>query len=663
MSSSDSPAVQPHPASPPLIPTPFATRTPSSAAPSTPSTAHCTPLTDAATFTPRSTPSTAFTTPETSQSLDGWRPLKPVGSKAAAVPTGFEYLDGAFKSETGERESRSFEWQGYADASSLTGTPTVYKRHLGPTEVSYYLGSRGEGIEGGVNDMYLHLGLKTRSALLNPDRVLDVWTELVKRHTLLASRVEFEDYYDVQFVYEPPANPSEARNKAASLLDLRTGQDGKALLDAYLNGPRTLSDRRLAYLLVSTPEATFSSSDPTTEQEYDVFFFATHFIGDGMALHTTADEFFSLLTSESAFPLSPAPTALAPAMESKLLGSASWGKLGWAAGQVEFANDQAKLIGGHAFPRAKRGVRKTLVPTVSYDSDKTKRILATCKSRGSTISHAVFALCNVAFVRSVKEERRKPEMPVMIYSALNVRGFLKKDDADPYHIAIGYYNVILPSFIPSSLPASTYFWHQSASVRAQTSKAVKSPFLAARTALMALERERRSIGFEKADEEKRRKEVEDVADALLGLGISGAPAQSDEAKKAAETERVAREEALKAARTLAGTKEAKEEIRPAALPKAPSTALMGVSMLGNLDGIYKHASYQGVQLHTLTTGSRQRPGALLLFAYTFAGKLFLSLGYDSHGFEAGAIEAWWAELLKGVDELLLEEPSPEAQKA
>ena len=45
---------------------------------------------------------------------------------------------------------------------------------------------------------------------------------------------------------------------------------------------------------------------------------------------------------------------------------------------------------------------------------------------------------------------------------------------------------------------------------------------------------------------------------------------------------------------------------------------MGVSMLGNLDGMYKHAAYPDITLKSLTTGSRQRPGGLLLFAYTFA---------------------------------------------
>jgi len=55
----------------------------------------------------------------------------------------------------------------------------------------------------------------------------------------------------------------------------------------------------------------------------------------------------------------------------------------------------------------------------------------------------------------------------------------------------------------------------------------------------------------------------------------------------------------------------------------------------------------------LTTGSRQRPGALLLFAYTFAGRLWVSLGYDENGFEPGAIERWRTALVGGVDELLL----------
>ncbi|KAG8728092.1 hypothetical protein FRC12_022020 [Ceratobasidium sp. 428] len=90
-----------------------------------------------------------------------------------------------------------------------------------------------------------------------------------------------------------------------------------------------------------------------------------------------------------------------------------------------------------------------------------------------------------------------------------------------------------------------------------------------------------------------------------------------------------------------------------AAPKpAPSTALMGLSLLGNLDGVYKHAMYGEVKLHTLTTGSRQRAGAMLLFGYTFVGKLWLCFGYDENGFPRGVVEEFWKEVLTGVDEFL-----------
>lgn len=81
-------------------------------------------------------------------------------------------------------------------------------------------------------------------------------------------------------------------------METRTSQDPKEFLDAYLNGPRTLSDERLAYLIISTSAPTFSSTSPDEEQEYDLFLLSTHFLGDSMALHTTANEFFELLAAD-----------------------------------------------------------------------------------------------------------------------------------------------------------------------------------------------------------------------------------------------------------------------------------------------------------------------------------------------------------------------------
>jgi len=64
------------------------------------------------------------------------------------------------------------------------------------------------------------------------------------------------------------------------------------LIDSYLNGPRTLSNDRLSYLIVSTPEA-----PDTPSPNHEFFICAAHFLGDGMALHQFANDFFTLLGS------------------------------------------------------------------------------------------------------------------------------------------------------------------------------------------------------------------------------------------------------------------------------------------------------------------------------------------------------------------------------
>ena len=57
----------------------------------------------------------------------------------------------------------------------------------------------------------------------------------------------------------------------------------------------------------------------------------------------------------------------------------------------------------------------------------------------------MFALSNLAHVRTVADERRQPELPAMFYWALNVRPSLVKEDppVDWYHIAIGYFKCVL----------------------------------------------------------------------------------------------------------------------------------------------------------------------------------------------------------------------------
>jgi len=75
-----------------------------------------------------------------------------------------------------------------------------------------------------------------------------------------------------------------------------------ALIDAYLNGARTLSNDHLSYLIISSDCTNLNTNIPTghsleSVKHYDLMICATHFLGDGMALHQLANDFFVLLGS------------------------------------------------------------------------------------------------------------------------------------------------------------------------------------------------------------------------------------------------------------------------------------------------------------------------------------------------------------------------------
>ena len=241
--------------------------------------------------------------------------------------------------------------------------------------------------------------------------------------------------------YQPPASTADAlidATQATSFVSICKDQ----LISNYLNGPRTLSSRHLSHLfLASSPqfsasakigpnsvEAAPSTTQSEHDKKYDILFAATHFIGDGMALHNFADEFFSLLAVQDidvdillerewrsrCSPEAKLDThALPRNAEDRLPPPGS--KYKQLLAKAEFENAQSKLIGGHVFPRPSPfGPRHTVVPTVSYDADQTKRILRACKSHGVSISNAIFALC--AVVWSLMDKKRgslsNPKLPM-----------------------------------------------------------------------------------------------------------------------------------------------------------------------------------------------------------------------------------------------------------
>lgn len=221
----------------------------------------------------------------------------------------------------------------------------------------------------------------------------------------------------------------------------------------------------------------------------------------------------------------------------------------------------------------------------------------------------------------------------MMYSALNLRGYLVPCDTSYWFLAVGYFNVVLPTFLPNAgtTTTRTTFWHRARSAKRQCVAAAKAPLLVPYTERTARERGARARKF-----------------AALDDGITVPPAlriPSPPLTPVSETETVP-----SAAQIAKATEKARETAR------RPSNALVGLSLLGNLDTTYMHAQYPSVTLHTLTTGSRQRGGALLVFGYTFAGKLWVSIGWDEVGLggEQGVLGEWWRGVVGGVEEFCTE---------
>ena len=201
----------------------------------------------------------------------------------------------------------------------------------------------------------------------------------------------------------------------------------------------------------------------------------------------------------------------------------------------------------------------------------------------------------------------------MMYSALNMRPYLMADKRlnDSYwFIAIGYFNVILPTFLPKSGEVTGTFWHRARSAKLQSTKAMKTPMVVSRCREMARERGARARAWAQEDDHK-----------LVNGTLN------------------------KSAVVTAVDSQAKEKI--------PSNALMGLSLLGNLDGTYKHTTFPEIKLHTLTTGSRQRSGGMLLFGYTFVERLWVSFGYDKNGFQEDITNTFWTQVIEAIDEFLL----------
>lgn len=246
---------------------------------------------------------------------------------------------------------------------------------------------------------------------------------------------------------------------------------------------------------------------------------------------------------------------------------------------------------------------------------------------------------------------------------MSVRHLLPTDvvkEQSYFHLALGYYTLSLPSFL---LPrVEDTLWLRAQGVKRMTKSVVGSRWVGAKAVLEMEVRGGRA---------RKWAEVDDAAAAAAKKKVEGVKEGEREEVKGLGFEVELKQETVEVpARPVGSTTSSvftvpllPSPLRPTTQKEEPTHAqppkqnvpLLGVSMLGNLDGVYKHPSYPSIRLEQLTTGSRQRRGASLVFAYTFAGRLWLNFGWEMEGLGGGQGEVGrvWGKMKSVLEEVLL----------
>ncbi|KAJ6624701.1 hypothetical protein B0H10DRAFT_2162119 [Mycena sp. CBHHK59/15] len=485
----------------------------------------------------------------------------------------------------------------------------TYWRNLSQNELSYFLPSRAEGL----NDMCICATFRASPTLVSPFRLRIVWAIMRLRHTLLACQIEMRPgrYDDARFIYTPPSNAARSLDQAGETLVIYDDKTGAELYQECLGGPRKLSAEHLSRLEIARQRVVSGLV------EYDMMMMQFHAVSDGLSSHKHINMMMELLGGSAT------PGGL-PRTDTELIGllelewRVRWG--GWrmdevivsstearlpsprtkfqeVAWKVDLQNVQRRFIGGHALPRIPSSVSKQAVNNVRFSAEQTAAILAECKSQRTTIQNAIFALCTFAWIRIEEDhpEFAAPKtLPIMMYTAVSLRRYLAPISplSSFMSLALGYCNVVLPSFIPATADRHAVFW--------------------ARSRIISAERGSRAKSFVRQDDE---------ADGTLPPSAM----------------------------------EPKAEV-PASSGTVPSVALIGISHLGDVTDTYRTAQYPSIEFVDAISNVRKTKGGILIFTRTVQNRFSLTLIWDSAAYPSGIIEGFWQHFVGGVHEFIIDAP-------
>ncbi|KAK7052427.1 hypothetical protein R3P38DRAFT_2860260 [Favolaschia claudopus] len=502
-----------------------------------------------------------------------------------------------------------------------------FSRKLGPNELSYFLPSRANGL----NDIFTRVVFRAPPALITPFRLQIVWAIIRIRHSLLACRIDMSPgcYDDARFVYTPALSPQDALEEAGRSLTIHDHQTGPQLDAVFISGSRQLSSRCLSRMDVVRRRDVSPGID-----EFHMAFAVLHAITDGTSAHAntiltflggssipggpprTDDELLKILDDEWRTRWGsgrPSFEVIIPSAESRCPRVKS--KFQMAAFKVDFMNIQRRAIGAHTFPRIPSHIMKQTVLEVEFDHAETASLLAQCQAKGVTLQNTVFALCNFAWIRisdDHPEINATKNLPMLFYTAISLRRHLAPLSplASTMSLALGYGNIVLPAFIPTSANPRAIFWLRARSAHNQMRKQTQSPLLLGRAQILGAERARRAKEFARQDDE---------ADG-----------------------------------TLPPSNPQKHAQQPAAPSGGfPSVALMGISHLGDLGATYQRGRYPPIEFIDSVGHSRKAKGGILLFTRSAQGRFSMMLEWDAAAFPPGLVEEFYAHLVGQAHELIL----------
>ncbi|KAJ6602779.1 hypothetical protein DFH09DRAFT_1270613 [Mycena vulgaris] len=355
----------------------------------------------------------------------------------------------------------------------------TYRRNLSQNElyVSYFLPSRAYGL----NDMFARLTMCTSPALVSPLRLRIAWAIMRLRHTLLASQIEMEPgcYDEASFRYTPPASPSDAVQEAGETVGIFDDKTGPELTQIFmdLNVPRRLSSEHIARIDV----ARHGPVSPGIE-EFHFMLMMLHAVNDGLSVHKHV---------------------IIPPTEDRLPSPRS--KVQKSAWKVDNEKVQRRAIGGHALPRIKSQGTKHVLSGVLFNVEDTTAILARCKSKRITSRTRCLRFAAwLGFAQRKPPRIQRVEDPSAddVHRRQLAASFHPPSPLSSYmSLALGYCNVVLPSFIPPSADPRALFWLRACSAQSQLNTYARNPLLLARSQVMSTTRGLRAKAFAKQDDE------------------------------------------------------------------------------------------------------------------------------------------------------------------